>query len=140
MDKARPLGIYLVSIWTVVSALGVLLIGYILAYASIYPTYPTAAINKPWDIPWLITGLIFLGLGVLLLLDASLIFLAVKAGYFLSLAMWTLLFCAGVWWLAQSFFGATSMLTDPLFGYAASYTIVCSAYLLKKNVKTYFHK
>jgi hypothetical protein len=132
VGTARPFGITLVSIWTVITALGTLLFGLILYTLAIGEVNP----NNLFVFGGFVSVVV-----IVLLIDAVLVFRGVKAGYFLSMAMWTLVFCLGVlqtYWSSGYGLSAFSLPSNPYFDYAALYTIVCFVYFLRKNVRAFF--
>ncbi len=131
MEKIQPEGIFLVGVMTVLTALEVGLFALLYWFGRSGESYSLRQITE--------AGLIG-GFGVLLLMDAVLIFRSKRTGYYLSMALWIVLFSA-VCYYDYRFFsaGAYFMAFGALLNvYNILYPIICLVYFLRKNVRTYF--
>ena len=134
MEKTQPEGVFAVGVLTVLSAAVFLFIAIIaFGFGGISGTFSTEQLIMNRLFVLLVGG------GVLLLVDAALIFRGLRAGYFLSIILWFLTLVGVVW--GSNFFGffgsGIAVVASPFFYYAL-YCVACLAYFLTYNVRTYF--
>ena len=132
MEKTRPEGVSWAVFLTVLSVLGLWFAAFfifVLGLAS------GSSVSQLWVIEY--TGL-FGVWGVLLLVDAVLVLRRMRIGYFLSMALWVLIFAADVWLGSFGLFRGIFVPIDLYFIYYALYSVVCFALFLRSNVRRYF--
>jgi len=131
VERVQPVGVYLVGIFTVLTALGAWF------FAFLFSGFATG--NEGNSLWFVYAGLIAV-FGALLVADAVLIFLGMRAGYFLSMASWILLLLFDFWlgyWLV-SVGVHTDVDFNLLIMYVVLYPLLSFAYFSTKRVKTYF--
>jgi hypothetical protein len=131
VEKTQPEGVFWVDLLTLLSALG-------LCFAALFifvsGQAPWSSVSQLWVIEY--TGL-FGVWGVLLFVDVVLVFRGMRIGYFLSMVLWVLIFAADVWW-GLGLLNGFNISISLYFIYYALYSVVCFAYFLRSNVRTYF--
>ena len=141
LERIQPGGVFSVGVLTVLGSLGLLLFAlwfFVLGISVQGSALPMERLSLVFVIE--VTGL-FGGWGILLLMDAVLIFRGMRIGYFLSMVSWILTLAADVLLSYHlGLFDGTSI--APLgalpFLFYALYPIVGFVYFLRSNVKTYF--
>ena len=136
MERIQPLGVFLVGLLTVITALGT----WFFAFIFILPAaaYPGGISESPF--PNVNTAIVLTGLtvafGTLLLADAVLIFRGMRTGYFLSMASWIVLIITDIW-LGYGF-GLFIGYFIPITAFLILYPFFSFAYFSTQKVKTYF--
>ena len=131
MEKTQPEGVSWVDFLTLLSILGLWFAAW---FIFVNGQTSGSSISQMWVIEY--TGLTG-GWGVLLLVDAILVFRGMRIGYFLSMASWVLTFAADVWW-GLGVLKGFNIPSALYFTYYALYAVVCFAYFLSSNVRKYF--
>lgn len=145
MERIQPGGVFAVGVLTILSALA---IGFLAFSAWIYETN-NAPLVRP-DPVGLTLALLTGGFGVLLLADAVLILRGVRAGWYLSIALWTVLLsgvCVVYYGLFSPVVRGSATLVGGylqqtefvlLLACPLLYPVSCLTYFLKKNAREYF--
>jgi CxxC-x17-CxxC domain-containing protein len=128
VERVQPVGVSLVCLFTVLTAIGAWSIA--MFFFSVW-----AQVGEPTTLALTLMGLIA-AFGALFIADAVLIFLGMRAGYFLSMASWVLLILFDIWlvyWVRPSF-----GMFIPIIAYLILYPFFSFAYFSTERVKTYF--
>jgi hypothetical protein len=131
VERDRPKGVFLAGVLTVLGALGLW-----------YVTFIFLSLGQGSEAMLMIIyyGL-FGGGGALSLVDAVLVFRGMRAGYFLSIILWVVIFAVDIWWVSYvGLFSGGSIISfgGVYFVYYALYSVVCFAYFMRSSVRTYF--
>jgi len=136
VEKTQPPGVFWAGVLNVLGALGLWFAAWVIFDLG---ETPGSSVSQLWVIK--LIGL-FGGWGVLMLVDAVLVFRGMRIGYFLSMPLWALTFAAVVSGSLVLFNGSYfAFLITPAGWYILYYVLypaVCFARFLKSDVRTYF--
>jgi hypothetical protein len=142
LKKIQPKGVFIVGLLTVLSALT---IGFLAFQLWTYGT-SNAVRSTPEDL--IIVALIG-GFGVLILADAILIFRGVRAGWYLSIALWIVLLAYALMMIMGIIIALIALGRIAVnqsnwvwfilfFVCPLLYPVICLVYFLRKSVREYF--